>query len=416
MRLSDQEYNRLRLLKAIRRAEPVARTDLTQLTGLAAGTISELTRDLVARNILIEERAPVRRGRPRVELRLNPNAAHVVAVGLGFGWSAGVEIIDMTGRCVSSYQEKLPFTRSIEDLAQAFASAVDHAIGASPFVKDDIDCIGVTLPAITDTINGIVHWMVMYPPEPTPFAAIMQGRLGIPVIVDNGGNVMARAEHWFGEGPRLDDFTLFAVSIGMATAYYAEGMLWVGAHGFNPELAHAKVVLEHGRACYCGTSGCMAAYSSGYAIVEQYREARGLAAVGVADVMDNIRAIAAEARAGDSEARTLFERAGLYLGTVLADHINAQDPARILLLYDEPIYIEMIRPAAEAALAKSVIPALRGRATIEFRPFDDEEMNRKGAAALALEQIYRAPLTADRSSRQHYGAVTTGTADYSPSA
>jgi hypothetical protein len=40
------------------------------------------------------------------------------------------------------------------------------------------------------------------------------------------------------------------------------------------------------------------------------------------------------------------------------------------------------------ALASNVMPPRRGRATIEFRPFDDEEMNRKGAAALALEQIY----------------------------
>jgi transcriptional regulator of PTS gene len=391
MRLSDQEHNRLRLLKTIRRAEPVARTDLIQLTGLAAGTISELTRDLVARNILIEERAPVRRGRPRAELRLNPNAAHVLAIGLGFGWSAVIEVVDMTGNCVFSYREKLPFTRSMSDLAEAFAVAVDHAIGASPFVHDDIHRIGVTLPAITDSVNGIVHWMVMYPAEPTPFAAIMENRLGIPVIVDNGGNVLARAEHWFGEGPMLDDFTLIVISIGMASAYYSQGMLWVGAHGFNPELAHAKVVFEHGRSCYCGTSGCMAAYSSGYAIVEQYRQAHQLPAVGLAEVMESLRAIAAEARAGDADAMDLFERAGLYLGTVLADHINGHDPARIVLLYDEPVYIEMIRPAIEAAIARNVIPPLRGRAAIEFRPFDDEGMNRKGAAALALEQIYRAP-------------------------
>ena len=403
MRLSDQEYNRLRLLKTIRRAQPVARTDLTQLTGLAAGTISELTRELVARNILVEERAPLRRGRPRVELRLNPNAAHAVAIGLGFRWTAMVEIVDMTGRCVFSHEEKLPFTRSIGELAQAFAAAVDHAIGASPFVNDDIHCVGVTLPAITDVINGIVHWMVMYPEEPTPFAAIMEDRLGIPVIVDNGGNVLARAEHWFGDGPMLDDFTLFAISIGMATAYYSQGMLWVGAHGFNPELAHAKVVFENGRPCYCGTSGCMAAYSSGYAIVEQYREAKGLPPVGVADMLASMRAIAAEARAGDGEAKALFERAGLYLGTVLADHINGHDPARIVLLYDEPAYVEMIRPAAEAALAKNVIPPLRGRAVVEFRPFDDEETNRKGAAALALEQIYRAPIARGTSEHAHGG-------------
>lgn len=399
MRLSDQEYNRLRLLKAIRRAEPVARTDLTQLTGLAAGTISELTRDLVRRNILVEERAPIRRGRPRAELRLNPNAAHVVAIGLSFGWSVRIEIVDMTGSSVFSFREKLPFTETMGELAQAFAAAIDRAIAASPFDRSDIQCIGATLPAITDTINGIVHWMVMYPPEPTPFAAIIEGKLGIPAFVDNGGNILARAEHWFGEGPMLDDFTLFVIGIGMASAYYSEGMLWVGAHGFNPELCHAKVVFRGGRPCYCGTSGCLAAYGSGYAIVEQYRQARGLPALPsleVPQMLAALRDIVTAAQAGDSEAQDLFERAGLYLGTVLADHINGFDPARILVLFEELPFIQLIRPSAEAALERNVVPALRGRASIEFRLVDEEEMSRKGAAVLALEQIYRSPSFARR--------------------
>ena len=57
MRISDYELNRLQVLKAIRRSEPVARTDLVKLTGLAGGTITQLTADFVRRGVVIEEKA-----------------------------------------------------------------------------------------------------------------------------------------------------------------------------------------------------------------------------------------------------------------------------------------------------------------------------------------------------------------------
>jgi signal transduction histidine kinase len=48
MRLSDQAHNRLSVLKKLRAAEPISRTDLAQLSGLNGGTITAIVRDLVA--------------------------------------------------------------------------------------------------------------------------------------------------------------------------------------------------------------------------------------------------------------------------------------------------------------------------------------------------------------------------------
>ncbi|MBV1686706.1 MarR family winged helix-turn-helix transcriptional regulator [Novosphingobium sp. G106] len=56
--MSDQAYNRLSVLKALRAAEPVSRTDLAELSGLNGGTITAIVRDLVERGLVIEERVP----------------------------------------------------------------------------------------------------------------------------------------------------------------------------------------------------------------------------------------------------------------------------------------------------------------------------------------------------------------------
>jgi predicted transcriptional regulator len=80
MRISDQEANRSLMLKAIRREEPVARTELTRLTGLASATVTEIVGDLVRRKIVLEAKGTVvGRGRPRMQLLLNPDAAYVLS-------------------------------------------------------------------------------------------------------------------------------------------------------------------------------------------------------------------------------------------------------------------------------------------------------------------------------------------------
>src|SRR5689334_19505080 len=98
MRISDSELNRLEVLKAIRRAEPVARTDLVKLTGLASGTISQLTAEFVRRGVVVAEKASgPALGRPRIGLRMNAAAGYVLSVFHRSHAAATIEIVDLRG-------------------------------------------------------------------------------------------------------------------------------------------------------------------------------------------------------------------------------------------------------------------------------------------------------------------------------
>src|SRR5579859_1818308 len=98
MRTSDFQFNRMQLLKAVRRSEPVARTDLQKITGLAAGTITQLTADLIHRKILVEAKSAKKSfGRPRLELKINAKASHAVSVFSRGDGQHTVEIVDLRG-------------------------------------------------------------------------------------------------------------------------------------------------------------------------------------------------------------------------------------------------------------------------------------------------------------------------------
>lgn len=53
---------------------------------------------------------------------------------------------------------------------------------------------------------------------------------------------------------------------------------------------------------------------------------------------------------------------------------------------------------------RHTLPALRGRTPVEYRPYSDE-WQRKGNAALALEQIYQSPTLLGRPRRHGGGNI-----------
>ena len=392
MRINDQEFNRLTVLKAIRRAEPIARTELAEVTGLSGGTITELAADLVRRQVIIEEKVPAQgRGRPRVQLRMNPHGAHMVGAFLSIHGGLMVEIINLRGDSVFAKTSELPPTTTIAALAEEIAVIIDATIAASPFRKSDLHRVGVTLPAILDNVHGVVYFFVTYPAVPTPVAAIIEKRLQLPVVIDNSVNVMARAEHWFGKDMHVDDFSLISLDFGIGSARYVSGMLSAGAHGINPELGHMKVAFERGRDCYCGGSGCVASYCTIWGIVDQLCELRGRTPPAHAALMDVYLEFVSEARNGDADARTIFDQAGRLLGTAMASHINAADPGKLIILIFDPFLSDMISVAFHAALKHNCLPSLYERTSIELRTVEGEDLMWKGSAALVLEQLYRLP-------------------------
>jgi len=389
MRISDYEYNRLQLLKAIRRAEPVARTDLVKLTGLAGGTITQLTADFVRRGVIIEEKASAGGpGRPRIGLRISHTGGYVVGVYTLPEDRAEIEIVNLRGDSV--FTQTMPFRRvdTLEAWARQLATCIDASISASPLSKADISRVGIVVNGIVDNVRGIVHWLATFPDRGVPVTALIEKRLKIPVVIDNDANVIARAEHWFAEESQLDNFSVIVVGWGVNSAHYVDGMLWTGAHGVNPELGHTKISLGDAQPCYCGMKGCLATYCAVFGIVARICELRGVEPPAMRDSGDAFRRFAADARDGEPHAREIFDQAGRMLGVAASNLLNERDPGRIIVMSFEPDMIPLISSEFSAALEANTLPPGAGRANLQFKSLDTEYY-RKGSAALALEQIYR---------------------------
>lgn len=197
-----------------------------------------------------------------------------------------------------------------------------------------IDGVGVGIAGVVDAERSRVYFAPNLRWSQVPARALLEASTGLPVVVENDGNIAAWGEYRFGAGRGTSDMVLVTVGTGIGGGIVIDGRLFRGAHGAAGEIGHINAVPD-GRACGCGRGGCWEQYASGNALV---REARELAAerrseagllLSLGDgTPEGVQGpeVTQAALAGDPIAREAFARVGTWLGRGLADLAAVLDP------------------------------------------------------------------------------------------
>jgi glucokinase len=92
-------------------------------------------------------------------------------------------------------------------------------------------------------------------------SAHLAGLLGIPVLMDNDGNVGALGEAHYGAGRGFSPLFYMTLSTGIGGGIYAsdkiggDGKIWRGADSYGGEIGHLTIRPD-GPECLCGAFGC----------------------------------------------------------------------------------------------------------------------------------------------------------------
>lgn len=172
-----------------------------------------------------------------------------------------------------------------------------------------------------------------------PLGADLGRLVGLPVVVENDGNVAAWGEFRYGAGRDHDDQLMVTVGTGVGGGVIADGRLLRGAHGVAGEIGHLRLVPD-GRLCGCGNHGCLEQYASGSALVRDTREvvlADPAAAAGLLDrAGGDVEAIdgpliTAAAQDGDAFAAGRLAVLGDALGQGIASLAAVLDPGVVVI-------------------------------------------------------------------------------------
>ena len=249
MKTADPELmraiNRFYVMDAIRRFGPVSRVEISQLTELSPTTVSAITAALLDDRLIVPlQLGAVRdagRGRPRVMLKLNPDAAHVVGVKLAHDQIT----VAVTNFCADILRSIALPIRIDRQTASVIADLVED--GVRRCVSDagldiaQISGVCVGLPGVVERAAGVCRQSPILQERDVPFGADLSHRLGVPASIDSDVNLVTLAEHWFGQARGLNDFLVVNVERSLGLGILHNGELFRGANGLSPDLGDLMV-------------------------------------------------------------------------------------------------------------------------------------------------------------------------------
>ena len=186
-----------------------------------------------------------------------------------------------------------------QEVIDAIASLIDQ------LMNEDVESIGVGVPSVVDTKNGIVYnvanipsWVKVYLKD------ILEERFGKPVHINNDSNCYTLGESRFGFGKGHSDMVCVTLGTGVGSGIIIDGRLYEGRNAGAGEVGCLSY-LDKDYESYCSTPFFVAHNTSG-------------------------AELSAKADAGDAEAIALWNEFGGHLGELAKAILFAYDPEAII--------------------------------------------------------------------------------------
>jgi glucokinase len=280
--------------------------------------------------------------------------------------------------------------RTLLDVVVDAVQEVRESAGA------EVEAVGFGIPCLIDQRTGIAVVAVNLALADVAFGDVMAERLGLPVFVDNDGNVAAIAEHRAGAARGASEALVLTIGTGIGGGIILRGAPYRGAIGSGGELGHVVIDMD-GPPCQgnCPGRGCVETFASGTALA---REARRLASErptsALAGALRNGRELAGPlvtelAHDGDAAAIEAIKLIGSRLGVVITSLVNIFNPEVVVVGGGVIAAGELLLAPARAEVARRALPPSRDVVRIVAARFG-VEAGMIGAAALAYDGLAEA--------------------------
>ncbi|GAA1722166.1 ROK family transcriptional regulator [Fodinicola feengrottensis] len=384
-----RRHNRSALLSKLFLDGPLSRHELSGPTGLSAATVSNVIGGLIDEGLVVEAgMVDSDGGRPRVLLRVNPAYGHVVGVDVG-ETGIKVELFDLTMTRLATADHPLPGPRPEPDaVADRIVAGLAEVLKSAGVDASDVLGMGIGVPGTVEQGSPVlVHAPTLGWDSVALGKMLASEGVTIPVFFENGAKTLGQAEMWFGAGRGARYAVITLVGSGIGAAVITDGQIYRGVTSSAGEWGHTTVVYG-GRACRCGSRGCLEAYAGAEAILERYRQARRGRRDQQGDEQSRLAALLAAAPRSAVAEQVLAETAE-YLGAGIANLINLFNPERIVLGGWAGLALgEQLLPAIRKAAEAHALAHPYGQTTIELCELGQDAVA-VGAATLPIGELLR---------------------------
>lgn len=373
------------ILRELHLRGPMSRSDLVEHTGLTRSGIRAVINDLVAYDLVREERAVSQGapGRPSPVVRPNAAGATVLALEIAVDLLA-VAVVGLGGEVVELIRVDRAWGRL--SLEETVADLVDlsRLVGARGRARDSLAGVGVSVVAVVRRSDGFIRTAPNLGWRDVALGERLIDKLetALPIALANEADLGALAEHRRGAAVDANHVLYISGEVGVGGGLIVDGKPLTGVAGYGGEVGHVPVN-PAGAVCPCGSVGCWETEVGESALLKR----AGRPPDGGRAAVD---AVLQEAAAGSPVALDALNDVGRWLGVGLAGLVNVLNPELVVLggLFSriEPYAGASLR----AELARLALGASRELVTIVPATLG-ADASLLGAAELAFEPLLSDP-------------------------
>ena len=324
-----RSINRSAILDLIRENSPIARSQIARQLNMSLPTVMRIVDELIAEDLVHPHGSNESTGgRPRPLLEFNGQAYAVVGVDLG-GTKMFGTLADLNGSV--QHEVYIPHDENeTDDCLERLCELIQRLLDVPRPAGQRVRGIGVGVPSITLTPEGIVTWAPSLGWRDLPLKKILTDRFAMPVLVENDVNLAALGEWGFGAGRGTQNMVCIAVGTGIGAGIIIGGALYGGHNQAAGEIGYLPPSIEYLGHCY-DQFGSLENLASGTGIAARARqllekEGRPVPAEGL-----SAEDVFAAARRGEAWARQVVGDTVDYLSLAIAGVSALLNPEMVVL-------------------------------------------------------------------------------------
>lgn len=259
-----------------------------------------------------------------------------IGIDLG-GTSIKIGVISNEGQLINHVEVPTRTQDGYQAIISDIITNSKNLIEQVNLTMENIKGMGLGLPGMLDIEEGIVTFAPNLSWRNVPVKSLLEGKLRIPIKLDNDANVAVLGEAWVGAGKGYKHIVMSTIGTGIGSGIIINGEILHGKNGMAAELGHIPIS-EEGAQCGCGSNDCLETISSATGIIRRGKEIvqAGKSSILTKEYADKVEQITAKsiidaAKLGDKEALQVVNNAGKLLGRGLAIVANLFDPEIIII-------------------------------------------------------------------------------------
>ncbi|WP_102345870.1 ROK family transcriptional regulator [Bacillus sp. Marseille-P3661] len=390
---SLQQENRELVLKLLSfPPKKISRKELSQITGLTPATITNVTKNLIEKNIVREtEEVQIsgQKGRRAISLEVNPNGRKVIGVRLARNYIIG-GLFNLNCKVLHTERVNISAVSQIDNVIKSMKDIIRTLIEKKES-SDEISTIGIATPGPLSVKEGKITLVSNFPSwRNIPIREIIYNEFGINTVIEHDAHAAALAEKRFGLYGDSKTLIYIAAGRGLGAGIITEHGIFNGTSGNAGQIGHTSIDYN-GPICECGNRGCLELYSSSTAVYKKVlKEFENNKVNTSLDIKKGFTAddVLKVAASDDVFVRETITESARLLGIGIVNLINIFEPDTVVLGDEMSTAGDFWFDTVKETILSNTFPEISRNIRIKKESLEGDNFL-VGTGAIALENLFK---------------------------